>query len=192
MTTLSSPSRPARPDPAAPADRLVPHFRPTRPFRSARRLPAALLLLAAVPLACSGGDGGAPQLAVPTPKGKAVDFCGRLAERLPDTVDGQERRKTEPVSKLTAAWGDPAVQLRCGVPKPAVLTPGSEHYNPYVQAAVVNGVDWVVAEADDGRRFVTSGRKAFVEVTVPSAYAPEVNPLTDLADAVKSAVPTRL
>ncbi|GAA1503246.1 DUF3515 family protein [Streptomyces synnematoformans] len=185
MTTPSTPSRPAR------ADRPVPYFRPTRPYRSALRPTAALLLLAA-PLACSGGDGGAPQVAVPTPQGKAAGYCGRLAERLPDTVDGQERRATEPASQLTAAWGDPAVRLRCGVPRPAELTPGSEHYNPYAETAVVNGVDWLIAETDDGRRFVTAGRKAFVEVTVPSEYAPEVNPLTDLADAVKAAVPTVL
>ncbi|GAA2694074.1 hypothetical protein GCM10010400_69590 [Streptomyces aculeolatus] len=173
------------------SDRPVLHFRPTRPFRSALRLPAALLLLAA-PLACSGGGGGAPQVAVPTPQGKAVDHCRELADRLPGTVDGQERRETDPVSELTAGWGDPAVELRCGVPRPEVLTPGSEHYNPAADSVSVNGVDWLYEDLDDGARFTTTLREAFVEVTVPGAYAPEVNPLTDLAEAVDKAVPGTL
>lgn len=185
MTTLSTPPRPVRPD------RTILHFRPTRPYRSALRLPAALLLLAA-PLACSGGDGGAPQVAVPTPQGKAVDHCRKLAERMPGTVDGQERRGTDPVSRLTAGWGDPAVELRCGVPRPEVLTPGSEHYNPGTEGVTVNGVDWLYEELDGGVRFTTTQRRAFVEVTVPDAYAPEVNALTDLAEAVDTSVPGTL
>ncbi|WBB64439.1 DUF3515 domain-containing protein [Streptomyces sp. WMMC500] len=195
--SLSPPPRPdrttGRPGAArrsARSDRPTLHFRPTRPYRSALRLPAALLLLAA-PLACSGG-GGAPQVAVPTPQGKAVDHCRELADRLPGTVDGQERRETEPVSALTAGWGDPAVELRCGVPRPEVLTPGSEHYNPTTDAVSVNGVDWMYEDLDDGARFTTTQRTAFVEVTVPDAYAPEVNALTDLAEAVAAAVPGTL
>ncbi|MEO3844839.1 DUF3515 domain-containing protein [Streptomyces sp. B22F1] len=195
---MSTPSRPPR-TPRRPgathrgarSERPALHFRPTRPYRSALRLPAALLLLAA-PLACSGGGGGTPQVAVPTPQGKAVDHCRALADRLPGTVDGQSRRETDPVSALTAGWGDPAVELRCGVPRPEVLTPGSEHYNPTADAVSVNGVDWLYEELDDGARFTTTQRRAFVEVTVPGAYAPEVNALTDLAEAVDKTVPGTL
>ncbi|MEO3768010.1 DUF3515 domain-containing protein [Streptomyces sp. B8F3] len=195
---MSTPSRPPRTSRrsgaarrSARSDRSALHFCPTRPYRSALRLPAALLLLAA-PLACSGGGGGAPQVAVPTPQGKAVDHCRELADRLPGTVDGQERRETDPVSALTAGWGDPAVELRCGVARPEVLTPGSEHYNPTADAVSVNGVDWLYEELDDGARFTTTQRGAFVEVTVPGAYAPEVNALTDLAEAVDTSVPGTL
>jgi hypothetical protein len=56
----------------------------------------------------------------------------------------------------------------------------------------VNGVSWLIQKLDDGYRFTTTGRKTFVEVTVPAKYAPEVNPLTDLAAAVKRSVPTEL
>lgn len=189
-TTGSATRRPGAAHRGTRSDRPALHFRPTRPYRSALRLPAALLLLAA-PLACSGG-GGAPQVAVPTPQGKAVDHCRELADRLPGTVDGQKRRETDPVSALTAGWGDPAVELRCGVPRPEVLTPGSEHYNPTADTVSVNGVDWLYEDLDDGARFITTQRAAFVEVTVPGAYAPEVNALTDLADAVGTSVPGTL
>lgn len=89
----------------------------------------------------------------------------------------------------TAVWGDPGIELRCGVPRPEVLTPGSEHYNPAAEAVGVNGVEWLLEEREDGYRFTTTGRSAFVELTVPAEYAPEVGVLTDLADAVKEAVP---
>jgi hypothetical protein len=73
-----------------------------------------------------------------------------------------------------------------------VLTPGSDRYDPTADAAEVNGVSWLLEQQDDGYRFTTTGRKAFVELTVPGEYAPEINALTDLADAVARTVPTEL
>lgn len=55
----------------------------------------------------------------------------------------------------------------------------------------VNGVSWLLEELSDGYRFTTTERTAFVELTVPSAYAPEVGVLTDLADAVAKSVPKK-
>ncbi|MFD5394533.1 DUF3515 domain-containing protein [Streptomyces sp. NPDC127097] len=154
---------------------------------SARRrhltLPALAVLFAAV--SCSPSA----DVAVPSPTGAAARYCTALHEKLPRTVDGLERGDAEPDSDFTAMWGDPAVKLRCGVPKPDVLTYGSEHYNPNADAAEVNGVDWLFEKQDDGYRFTTVLRKAYVEVTVPGEYAPEVDVLTDLAGAVKKSVP---
>ncbi|AWN29720.1 DUF3515 domain-containing protein [Streptomyces libani] len=154
---------------------------------SARRrhlaLPALTVLFAAV--SCSPSE----DVAVPSPEGAAARYCKALHQELPDTVDGLKRATAEPVSDFTAMWGDPAVKLRCGVPKPDVLTHGSEHYNPYADAAEVNGVRWLFEKQDDGYRFTTVLRKAYVEVTVPGKYAPEVDALTDLAGAVKKTVP---
>lgn len=116
-------------------------------------------------------------------------YCKALHKELPQTVDGLKRGTPEPVSDFTAIWGDPAVKLRCGVPKPDVLTYGSEHYNPGADAAEVNGVEWLFQKQDDGYRFTTVLRKAYVEVTVPRKYAPEVDVLTDLGGAVKKTVP---
>ncbi|CAM5693847.1 Lipoprotein OS=Streptomyces antimycoticus OX=68175 GN=SANT12839_066660 PE=4 SV=1 [Streptomyces antimycoticus] len=52
-----------------------------------------------------------------------------------------------------------------------------------------NGVDWLPEKRKDGYRFTTVLRRAYVEVTVPGKYAPEVNALLDLAKAVKKTVP---
>jgi hypothetical protein len=83
------------------------------------------------------------------------------------------------------------VALRCGVPLPDVLTPGNAKYDPTSATAVVNGVSWLVQQLTDGYRFTTTDREANIEVTVPGKYAPEVDPLTDLASAVKKTVPEK-
>ncbi|WP_445330468.1 DUF3515 domain-containing protein [Streptomyces sp. GSL17-111] len=147
----------------------------------------AALSAAALLAGCSLGSPSGP--AVPSPSGAAASACRALAEALPERVDGQERVTREPVSDFTAVWGDPGIELRCGVRRPERLTPGSEHYNPTADAVVVNDVDWLLEELADGHRFTTVGRDAFVEVTVPAAYAPEVNALTDLARPVATTVP---
>jgi hypothetical protein len=107
-----------------------------------------------------------------------VDFVGAL----PDTLSGQESQETDPESSLTAAWGEPAIIVRCGVQRPAALEPSS-------QLTTVNGVDWFAEELTGGYLFTTYGRQAYVEVTVPDDYAPEIGPVTELSAAVSDSVP---
>jgi hypothetical protein len=101
---------------------------------------------------------------------------------LPSTLRGEPSRTTEPDSPLTAAWGDPAITVRCGVPDPAALTPTS-------QLISIDGVDWLPEPLDDGYRFTSYGRVTNVEVTVPDAYTPEADPVTVLSPLVKDSVP---
>lgn len=138
--------------------------------------------------ACGGGP---VQADPPSPHGKKAKVCRNLYAKLPHAVDGHQRRKTEPRSSYTAAWGDPAVVLTCGVRKPAVLRPHSGKYDPRTDASAVNGVDWLFEEESDGYRFTTVNRGTNVRVTVPNAYSPEVNPLLDLASVVKRTVPNK-
>lgn len=145
---------------------------------------------AAVWISASGGAAGG--VAVPSPSASAARMCGALHDALPPKVDGLSKRSVSPVSDLTAGWGDPTVVLRCGVPRPEMLTPGSAVYNPTADAVEVNGVSWLIEKTDDGYRFTTTGRRTFVEVTVPADYAPEVDPLTDLGRAVETTIPSEL
>lgn len=138
--------------------------------------------------ACTAGETGP---AAPHPSGKAAAVCRALHERLPDRVYGQRRVSLDPDSTYTAAWGDPGIELRCGVPRPEKLTPGSEHYNPTATAAEVNGVSWALEKRQDDYRFTTTGRTAYVEVTVPHSYGQETGALTDLAKAVRASDPRR-
>ncbi len=110
----------------------------------------------------------------PSPEVRAV--CTALLADLPATVLDGKRRTVEP-GALSAAWGKPAITLRCGVDKPPTLEPSS-------QCVEVNGVGWFAEQAPGGYLFTTIGRTAFVELAVPSDYAPEANALVDVAAAV--------
>ena len=146
-------------------------------------VPAGLLLAA-----CSSAS-GTPRVAVPSPTGAAAAACRDLAEALPDRVEGRARAELDVAGPYVAAWGDPAIVLRCGVPRPERLTPGSESYDPAADTVTVNEVSWLLEEQPDGIRFTTTERAVFVEVTVPGDYAPEVNPLLDLAAPVAAHIP---
>lgn len=93
---------------------------------------------------------------------------------LPDLLDGQENAGR---SEYAASWGDPRIVLRCGVATPAAYRPESE-------LVVVDDVSWLAEEQESGYTFTAVGRTPQVEVYVPSTYAPEVNPLVDLAEAI--------
>ena len=97
---------------------------------------------------------------------------------LPATVVDQPRRTVEP-GALSAAWGSPTITLQCGVEKPPRLGDASECFK-------VNRVGWFAEEAEGGYLFTTIGRPVYVEVGVPTEYAPEANALVDVAAAVQT------
>jgi hypothetical protein len=129
--------------------------------------------------ACSGAQPVEVQ-----PPDRQPGGCEKLHDALPEDLDGRDRRDTSPESAQTAAWGDPAVVLRCGVGRPAGLTPTS-------QVLEVDGVDWFLVERPDAFVFTTTGRRAYVEVRVPGSTPREqaTAPLVDLAEAVRTTLP---
>ena len=108
--------------------------------------------------------------------------CAEVIVRLPDAVDGQERRTTN--AQSTAAWGNPAtVILRCGIEPVEIST---------LPCVTSNGVDWIVDDSDKPSfRFITFGRTPALEVIVDSENAVGVNALDSVAEAVKSIEPTK-
>ena len=108
--------------------------------------------------------------------------CADVIVRLPDAVDGQERRTTN--AQSTAAWGNPAtVILRCGIEPVEIST---------LPCVTANGVDWIVDDsAKPSFRFISFGRTPALEVIVDSENAVGVNALDSLAEAVKSIEPTK-
>ena len=108
--------------------------------------------------------------------------CADVIVRLPDAVDGQERRNTN--AQSTAAWGNPAtVILRCGIEPVEIST---------LPCVTANGVDWIIDEsAKPSFRFISFGRTPALEVIVDSENAVGVNVLDSLAQAVKSIEPTK-
>ena len=146
-----------------------------------RRAGSAGVALALLALsACSRADVLVEQ---PQPGPAERAACERLAAALPAQVAGGERRDVEPQGPLVAAWNDPPIVLRCGVPPP-LLDPDPEQPD-----LGVNDVTWTPLNTGSGYVFTTVDRAAYVEVAVPRAYAPEVNPLVDLAAAINGALP---
>ncbi|MDQ0940468.1 hypothetical protein QFZ67_002173 [Streptomyces sp. V1I1] len=144
---------------------------------------AALMLLAAA--GCSSTD-AAVSITVPSPPAEEAALCGALHKELPKSVAGQDRNDPEPASELTAGWGDAAIVLRCGVPRPEKMSA------PQSQGVEANGVNWLLEEEPEGPRFTTTYRKAYVEVSMEKRYAHDITPLAELADAVKKTVPATL
>jgi hypothetical protein len=149
-------------------------------------LPALLACVLTAPAVagCSSAGGAAPA-AVPSPDAATSALCAKLHQKLPHTVDSLKRREVTPHSVLTAAWGDPAIVLRCGVPRPAKMN------DENAEGVEVDGVGWLDEQRSDGSyRFTTTLRKAYVEVDLPKQRtARGLAPLTDLAAPVKKTIP---
>ena len=117
----------------------------------------------------------------PTVKGTEID-CKALLADVPRTVADQERLDVP--GRVAAAWGDPAIVLRCGVEKPDALTPTSRCFE-------VNEVGWLAETTADGYLFTTIGRAFHVSAEVPKTYDPAADALADLASTVKKHDPER-
>lgn len=109
--------------------------------------------------------------------------CERLIAALPAQVDDLEQREVRG-SSIAAAWGDPAIVLRCGVGRPTEFDELSACHR-------ADGVDWFVPErvVEDQRADIvmtTIGRIPAVEVLVPARYRPTTAPMVDLAEAIKA------
>jgi hypothetical protein len=141
---------------------------------------AALGMLASL----TGCGAGAVEVPVTTPDPATARLCDRLHDALPGTLHGETGRETRPASAHTAAWGSPAIALRCGVPRPQAMRPTSE-------LVTVNGIAWFPQPPDRPVTFTALGRGAYVEVTVPATYAPPGDVLIELTGAIKAALPAK-
>ncbi|MGH3745105.1 MAG: DUF3515 family protein [Mycobacteriales bacterium] len=106
------------------------------------------------------------QVAAPTPAGTVAARCRTLVAALPDDVVlGQHRRATSPSSPYTAAFGSPAVVVRCGA--------GLPPHDPTSTVEAVDGVGWLVLPASGGaEHFVVFSGSTHLAVDIPHAYLP--------------------
>ena len=155
-------------------------------------LPAAAAAVLVLLTGCSGGDDGV-QVAAPATTGAATAQCKALQALLPQTLPGgQKRRATSPSSDNTAAWGDPAITLRCGVAEPGVINIFSKTYDPSsVLSTVVDGVCWITEQtSDNGFRFTAIKQQTYVEMDVPSAYNGQQAPVNGVSAQILKTDPT--
>jgi hypothetical protein len=134
---------------------------------------AALLMLAA---GC-----GSPTVQVsdvPTPDGEDATACRSLSGDLPQTIgDKLAKRTVEPSSPYLAAWGTPAVVLRCGVGIPATYRPGDD-------LTVVNNVGWFEDDRQNDVVYTTITRAPRIALAVPRKRKSSFEILVDLSGSI--------
>lgn len=138
-----------------------------------KRTPALLAL--AVLTGCSASE---PALVQPAPGGAVAADCTEVMKALPSELVGRQRTGLQ---HNVATWGRPRISVRCGVDKPAGLTPTS-------RCDVLNGIGWYAEEpgaVEKAWRFTTIGRRGYIEVIVPEDYSPAADVLIELTEAVK-------
>ncbi|MGB8021740.1 MAG: DUF3515 domain-containing protein [Candidatus Nanopelagicales bacterium] len=119
----------------------------------------------------------------PAAKDEVVALCARFVAALPEEMSTVgPRRPVRPESAATAAYGDPPVTVRCGVPVPAALTATS-------LLVTVDGIDWLPEELTGGWLMTTVGRAANVEIAVPSGLGPAPSVAADLAPTIAATLP---
>lgn len=135
-------------------------------------------------LALAGCGFGPVEVEPYEPEPGSSSVCESLLADLPEVVDDAVRRDVSPSDAGAAAWGQPAIVLRCGVAMPS-------SYRPDAQLLDVDGVGWLADEGEGGTFFTSVDREVLVEVAIPDDYAPEATVLADLADTVLAHVPER-
>jgi hypothetical protein len=119
----------------------------------------------------------------PEVSGQRERACAALVDALPDHVADQPQREVDAGDGYGAAWGDPAIVLRCGVTRP-------EGFDRAAACQTANGVDWYVPESQQTGRaeditMTSVGRAEYVEVQVPKEYFPPATAMVDLGPALK-------
>jgi uncharacterized protein DUF3515 len=115
---------------------------------------------------------------VPAPDGQEAQECAQLTADLPSKVgNGLEKRDVKPDSPLLAAWGKPAVVLRCGVGIPATYRPGTD-------LTIVNNIGWFGDDRSDDVVYTTITREPRVAVAIPKVHRSSFEVLVDLSGAL--------
>ena len=133
-----------------------------------RRPPLTLAVGALALTACTShtpqhAQSNAP-VAVPAPSASAplvLSSCRSLIAALPDQLSKDvHRRPVTGDATRTAAWGDPAVTLQCGVPLP----------DQAVTPVTIDGLPLVTDERGAQVTYTTQDRAVNVTLTVPKSY----------------------
>ncbi|MDN5744441.1 MAG: DUF3515 domain-containing protein [Nocardioidaceae bacterium] len=107
---------------------------------------------------------------VPDLSGAEAEACAAFAADLPEVLNERARTEIEPSDAPAAAYGDPAIVVRCGVPEP-------EGFDLTASCERADGVGYFIPDEqyeDQGLdvRITTAGYEPRVDVLVPAEYRP--------------------
>ena len=135
--------------------------------------------------------------------GAATPACAQLMADLPTVLGGLDRRElvgspaasgaasdgtqdggiSDLQAGAVAAWGDPPVVLRCGIPTPAELTCSAP-------VQVVDGVTWLPLTGQGATTYLVVDRSVRVALTVPDTVT-STGPWQEISKTVARALPAR-
>lgn len=125
--------------------------------------------------------------AVPAP-GAAGKYCSTLKTALPATLDGRPQRSLVGDGTGTAAWGDPAVVLRCGLPTPVELTCSAALTVISSGNSGVAGVQWLQLSEGGQSTYIAADRPVRVAVTLPDKAGTAA--IQDLSSVIAGVLPS--
>jgi hypothetical protein len=150
-------------------------------------LAVAIAVLSLTMRSTQDQPGNGPLALVPVPAAQAGSpDCTKLLAALPAELisNGAQlsrRELAQPAPAATEAWGSPdAIVLRCGLDRPAELTPTS-------QLRVVSGVQWLPVEGDGSSTWYVVDRNVYIGLTVPDSAG--TGPLQQVSDTIAAQLP---
>ena len=118
--------------------------------------------------------------ALPPGSPAVVAACARLIAALPASLGPDIARRPVTVDAgRTAAWGDPAVVLRCGVAQPDQTVP----------PLTIDQVAWVVTSTGPSQLWTTRSSGVPVSVEINKAYAGQGELIVRLAAPLLASLP---
>jgi hypothetical protein len=125
---------------------------------------------------------GPVDVAAPPGSPAADKRCPGVISALPVTLNGSHSRPAHSTSAYVAAWGDPPMVLRCGVPRPPKFVRTS-------MVISIEGVQWFTEQEHDTVVWTVVDRPVYIEVTVPTTYGS--TPIADLSEDLAKALPAQ-
>lgn len=182
----------AGPDSPDPEPYVRPSRLPTLILAAALTVAVAAVVTVAVLGARARARAAAPDTgpvavaAAPAP-GASGRYCTALMPALPGRLVSQDRRPLADSQPGVAAWGDPAVILRCGLMDPAELTCSSE----LMQFTDASGgsVAWLRLSDPSAVTYIAVDRPVRIAVTLPAGTGP--GPIQQLSQVIAARLPLR-
>lgn len=126
---------------------------------------------------------------------RAAQVCLAVTSQLPATVRDLPARQVGAGHEQNAAYGEPPLQVACGVPAPVMCeslddaTPGCVPMD--TELLIMNRVCWYAKSGADAATLTTMDREVAVRVTVPSTYQNPAQWANEFSDTIVATVKSR-
>ncbi|WP_196073104.1 DUF3515 domain-containing protein [Nakamurella alba] len=124
--------------------------------------------------------------------GAATAACASVMAALPDQLGDLQRRATLGDATAAAAWGNPAVVLRCGISDPIQMTQtNAQGVQAGCEAGLtdISGVSWMQISDVGQSTYLDVDRTVRIALTLPDGLGSA--PIQDISAIVQQTLPRR-